>query len=152
MATILDVKPVENASPRKTEILTFFGVMREKLEFEKLKAMKEVADAKYKVKSFSRQVREIEKNISKIKDGKPIKYRVSEIPAPEPEPQPTIHAPPVLHTTTLFSKPSYLENSPNQPHDIVINRREWKCEKCNDIKPFPNRKLLKLHISELHAY
>jgi len=165
MATILDIKPVERvvkvdklSDINKSELLTFLGIMREKKEYEKLKAMKEVADAKYKVKSFSRQVREIEKNIAKVKDDKRIKtfYIPEPIPIPLakemaksiPIPSATIESTPA----PLFIKSNVLQNqSPYEIPDIRVPKKMWQCEKCN-IKPFTAKKLLKLHISESHSY
>jgi hypothetical protein len=157
MATILESPKTEVNETVKDNIV-FFQIMREKLEYQKLQAIKEVADAKYKVKSYSRQVREIEKTILKIKEGKPIKLV---IPTPEPQmilkpievakqaPDPT----PIITTPHgLFIKPNVLINrSPNQVVDVQIYRRTWKCEKCNDLA-FPNRKLWKEHISNIHSY
>jgi hypothetical protein len=160
MATILESqKPVEEKTVKDN--LIFFQIMREKLEYQKLQAMKEVADAKYKVKSFSRQVREIEKTIAKIKEGKPIKIV---IPEPDQTPTPCKILKPIevakeaptpslfMKSPSLFVKSNGFQNrSPNEVLDVQIYRRDWKCEKCNNLS-FPNRKLFKEHISNIHSY
>jgi len=159
MSTILDIKPVEKivqvaklSDSNKSELLRFLGIMREKKEFEKLKAMKEVADAKYRVKSFSRQVREIERNIAKVKVDQPVKtfYIPEPVPEPIPEPVPIEVIKPIEPNNTMFAKTDVVIPV-NNGYDISFHKKYWQCEKC-DVKPFPAKKLLKLHISESHSY
>ena len=163
MATILEVKPIDRVTTKdsKSEMLTFFGIMREKKEYEMLQAMKDVADAKYKIKSFKRQIKEIEKNIAKLKAGKPIPVPKSiqigkVIPAPIP---PVIEvAKPGLHayydaplTVNAWKPGIFVSRSSNYIPDKQTYNHTWKCDKCNDLQ-FSSRKLLKLHISEIHSY
>jgi hypothetical protein len=159
MATILVSKPMDS----KSEMLTFFGIMRDKKEYEMLQAMKEVADAKYKIKSFKRQVREIDKNIAKLKAGKPIPIpNATEVAKAVPIPPATEKAEPVelhsyytetaKHTPSLFISSSIFRNrSINDIPDRQTYNHSWKCEKCDNLS-FTSRKLLKLHISEIHSY
>jgi hypothetical protein len=158
MATILDIKPVEKivqvaklSDSNKSELLRFLGIMREKKEFEKLKAMKEVADAKYRVKSFSRQVREIERNIAKVKVNQPVKtfYIAEPVSEPIPEPVPIEVIKPIEPNNTMFSKADVI--IPVNIGFDIRSKKSWKCEKCS-VEPFPAKKLLKLHISESHSY
>lgn len=165
MATILEVKPIDRVTTKdsKSEMLTFFGIMREKKEYEMLQAMKDVADAKYKIKSFKRQIKEIEKNIAKLKSGKPIPVPkpLTLVPLMEPTPTIKVAKPLELHTyyTTTptispasFVKPAiFVNRSSDNVSDHQTYNHSWKCEKCNGLQ-FSSRKLLKVHISDLHSY
>ena len=148
MATILEsIKKIEPVTEVSQNVV-FFQVMREKLEYQKLQAMKEVADAKYKVKSFSRQVREIEKTIQKIKEGKPIKLIM---PAPKKILKPIEVA---KEAPILFTHPSVIQNkTPKEldPEAYFPARVALKCEKCNNLS-FPSKKLLKEHQFNIHSY
>jgi hypothetical protein len=159
MATILEVKPIDRITTKdsKSEMLMFFGIMREKKEYEMLKAMKEVADGKYKVKSFKRQLREIEKNIAKLKEGKPIPIPLPPV-AMIPQPQPVKLDPYYTDTDTKKNTPSvlvktslFINKSTYDIPDRQVYNHDWRCSKC-DHPPFTSRKLLKLHISEIHSY
>lgn len=168
MATILEVKPIDQVTTKdsKSEMLMFFGIMREKKEYEMLRAMKDIADAKYKVKSFKRQLKEIEKNISKLKAGKSIPVPIppaTETAKPIPIP-PAIEiakpvelhsyymtASPVMEPSKIIRSGLFVNKSPNYIPDKQTYNHDWKCEKCNNLQ-FPNRKHLKLHISEIHSY
>jgi hypothetical protein len=159
MATILLSKSVDS----KSEMLMFFGIMRDKKEYEMLQAMKEVGDAQYKIKSFKRQIREIDKNIAKLKAGKSIPIpgatevtKAVPIPPAKEEAKPvelhSYYTETVKHNPTLFSNSSIFRNrSINDIPDRQTYNHSWKCEKC-DNKSFTSRKLLKLHISEIHSY
>ena len=166
MATILDVKPIDRVTTRdaKSEMLMFFGIMRNKKEYEMLKSMKELADAKYKIKSFKRQLKEIDKNIEKLKDGKPIPIPIppaTEVAKAIPIPPATEEAKTMeLHsyytdiaksTSSVIAKPGlFINKVSNYIPDRQVYNFDWKCEKCNE--KFRSRKLLKVHISERHSY
>jgi hypothetical protein len=163
MATILEVKPIDQVTTKdsRSEMLMFFGIMREKKEYEMLRAMKDIADARYKVKSFKRQIREIEKNISKLKVGKSIPIPIPIPPATEvakavPIPPAIEEAKPVeLNSYYCTATPVIDPSKFVKPSLFIIKSADyipdWKCEKC-DLEPFSSRKLLKGHISNVHSY
>lgn len=153
MATILEEQVNSVSNGTLTKDMVFFGVIKERLEFQKLQAMKDIADARYKMKSFSRQIREIERNISLLKQGKKVKAKfLSSLPQPEP-PKITVAQESMIRsyqpeTTALF----ITGNTNETPDCFSVHRRIWECEKCNNGFRFGSKKSLKCHIEESHAY
>lgn len=158
MATILEEQVNSVSNGTLTKDMVFFGVIKERLEFQKLQAMKDVADAKYKMKSFSRQIKEIDKNILLLKQGKKLKPMFLRNIGQQEQPKPITVAQEKMirsyqpETTALFITSNTTENKFPTPDYFPLHNRQWKCNKCNDGLTYGSKKSLKEHIEARHAY